>query len=266
MKIQKVIFTIDDNPHYKSFWKSISKHFKTRLNFDSKLFVIGGNPETNDYSTEYGEVEIIEKVGGVPTIIQALIGKFYFTNTELETTWLIGDLDLYPLQQFHFNENIKNINDDKYVHLNPYAYGVNWRNGNEGLAGYFHVAKGKIFENELGFTDKTFKDVCFEIFNSTKWGIMFHDIPGGNENKQASNDWGWFCCEEMYTGEKLRNCEVLVELPPTDISYPRIDRSSMLYNEELLKNNYYIDFHAPRPYENHAEIIESIISKIKING
>lgn len=261
MKIEKVIFTIDDNPHYKLFWESISRHFKIKMNLNSKLFVIGENSDISDYSTLYGEVEFVKKVENVPTIIQALIGKFYLTNSEPETTWLIGDLDLYPLQQYHFKDRIENIDDSKYVHLNPYAYGQNWRNSINGLAGYFHVAKGKVFESELGFTNKSFEDVCLEILNSDRWGIQFHNLPASQESKHASPHWGWFCCEEMYTGEKLKNSLNLVELPPIDSNYNRIDRSTMNYDEELLKKGHYIDFHAPRPYENHNEIIEYITSK-----
>jgi len=39
MKIEKVIFTIDDNPHYKGFWKSISRHFKKNMGIESKLLL-----------------------------------------------------------------------------------------------------------------------------------------------------------------------------------------------------------------------------------
>lgn len=264
MKIEKVIFTIDDNPHYKLFWHSISKHYKTKFGIDSKLFVIGENQNISSYLHEYGDVQFIQKIPNIPTIIQALIGKFYFTKTEPETTWLIGDLDLYPLQKLHFTKSIENIDDDKYVHLNPFAYGKNWRNNINGLAGYFHVAKGKIFDEELNFTHKSFKEVCEEIYKSNKWGIKFHNIGARMESKIASDDWGWFCCEEMYTGNILKNSKKLIELPPIDNTYNRIDRSDMLYDESLIIRGYYIDFHAPRPYENHAQTIEKIISKVTI--
>jgi len=263
MNIEKVIFTIDDNPHYKSFWFSISKHFKEKLNFNSKLFIIGDNPDISSYECEHGEVEFIKKIDGVPTIIQALIGKFYFTLTELETTWMVGDLDLYPLQNYHFKNRIKDISDDKYVHLNPYAYGKDWRNRLDGLAGYYHVAKGKIFKEELKFVNKSFEDVVMEIFNSKKWGIMFHNINSNPENRMASSDYGWFCSEEMYTGELLKNSNSLVELPPINGNYERIDRSNMIYDVNLIKSEFYIDFHSPRPYESHKNVIEHILSNVK---
>ena len=66
----------------------------------------------------------------------------------------------------------------------------------------------------------------------------------------------------MYTGELLKNSKKLLELPPHQNNYERIDRSNMVFNENLLTNQYYIDFHAPRPYEKHQTIIETIINKI----
>ena len=259
MKINKVIFTIDDNPHYKGFWSSISKHYKEKLNMIPKLFIIGNNVDVNSYDNRYGEIEVVNQLPNIPSIIQALIGKFYFTNTEHDTVWKIGDLDLYPLSKEYFTTNIQDISNEKYIHLNPYAYGHDWRQKPYGLAGYFHVAKGRVFEEELKFTNKSFEDVCLEIFNSDRWGIKFHSISGSLTNRQASPDWGWFCCEEMYTGELLRNCEKLLEITPTN-GYTRIDRSDMTYDIKLIDNGHYIDFHSRRPYEDHKDEIERIVS------
>ena len=270
MKIEKVIFTIDDNPHYKGFWKSISRHFKENMGIESKLFIISKDDMTETYSSEYGDVEHVDVLEGIPTIIQALIGKFYFTKTEPNTTWLIGDLDLYPLQKNHFTDSIKDISDDKYVHLHPYAYGEEWRDSYAGLAGFFHVAKGSVFERELNL-NKTFREVCLEIYESNKYGIKFYHNRAAEVSKKASPDWGWFCSEEMYTGDLLKNSTSLVEVPPSD-GYLRLDRGDMAkpdvieqklmglnYEEEKLINNKYIDFHSPRPYEEYEDEIEKLI-------
>ncbi len=267
MKIQKIIFTIDDNPHYKGFWKSISTHYKTRLGMDCKLFVIGDkSTDMSEYEVEHGETEFIQKLDNIPTIIQALMGKFYFTTTELDTVWMVGDLDLYPLQSYQFIDRIKDVSDTMYVHLNPYAYSVNWRSRFEGLAGYYHVGKGSTFKKELRMT--TFEDFCNAVYKSNQYGIKFHGQSGGEINRKASkDDFGWFCCEEMYTGELLRDCKKLVELPPILPNFPwlpsayhRIDRSDMRWDHEMLQNQGYIDMHSPRPYEDHQKVIEKIIA------
>lgn len=257
MKIEKVIFTVDQNPHYEPFWASISKHYFTKLNITPKLFVIGENFNPTKYDTTYGEIQFINKIPNIPTIIQALIGKFYFTTTEPETIWKVGDLDLYPLQKHHFINSIEGFDDEAYIHLNPHAYGKNWRNKFEGLAGYYHVAKGKNFESELKFINKSFENVCNEIYYSNNYGIKFHNLEPTAESKLASNDCGWFCCEEMYTGHLLRQSNKLVELPPE--KYNRLDRSRFDYNLIDVENNFYIDMHAPRPYELYQHKIEEIL-------
>lgn len=258
MKIEKVIFSIDDNPHYKGFWSSISRHFLKNLGIKSKLFIVGNSVDLSGYDTSNGEIEVVPKIEGIPGIIQALWAKFYYTKTEPETTWLIGDLDLYPLQRNHFIEKISSVSDESYVHLNPYGYGKDWRNGFNGLPGYFHVAKGKVFTEELGL-DRDFEEIVREIYSSNKWGIKFYSIPENEENRMASPDHGWFCCEEMYTGYLLKDSKKLVEIPP-DGEYHRIDRSTMRYQTEEISSGKFIDFHSPRPYESYQEIIEKILS------
>lgn len=258
MKIDKVIFSIDDNPHYKGFWSSISRHFNQRIGIRPKLFIIGKDVDISSYDVTNGEIELVPPVEGIPSIIQALWAKFYYVKTEPETTWLIGDLDLYPLQKNHFVDRIKDISDDSYVHLNPYGYGKNWREGYNGLPGYFHVAKGRVFTEELGL-ERSFEEIVKGIYNSNKWGIKFYNIQENNENRMASPDHGWFCCEEMYTGYLLKNSKKLVEVDPEG-GYKRIDRSDMRYNIEDIGKSMYIDFHSPRPYESHSEEIEKIVS------
>lgn len=268
MKIEKVLFTIDDNPHYKGFWKSISKHFKTRLGMDSKLFVIGDeNTDMSAYSTEYGETELTMKIDGIPTIIQALLGKFYFTLSEPDTVWMVGDLDLYPLQKSYFVDTIKDISDEMYVHLNSWAYGKQWREKVNGLAGYYHVAKGSTFKEELNITSP--EDFCNAVYKTEKYGIKFIGVTENRANREASkNDHGWFCCEEMYTGELLRDCKKLVEINPRlpfelgvrqmTVRDLRVDRSDMKWDQDVLERGIYIDMHAPRPYEAYAHVIEKI--------
>ena len=115
MKIQKVIFTCDDNPAYSGFWKSISKHFLDKLGIRSHLFLIGDDEnKIKEYKEQYNDVTFIKKLPNIPGIIQALWGKFYFTKTEPETVWMVGDLDLYPLQKDWFVANIEKYEENSY--------------------------------------------------------------------------------------------------------------------------------------------------------
>jgi hypothetical protein len=265
MKIDKVIFTCDDNPAYAGFWASISKHFECKLGMKSHLFLIGDDPSKKGmYSIDHGEVTFVPRLEGIPSIIQALWGKFYFTKTEPETVWMIGDLDLYPLQNQWFTKNIEDYSDDSYLHLHGTGNGKEWWKDPRGLAGFYHVAKGKVFEEYLELRPK-FEDDCRYIHESGKYGLDPSN-PAHKWAHEASPHWRYFCCEEQYTGEvlaKKKDKITCIPWPTEDFNSMRICRSTgMVHNPFLLEKGWYIDFHAPRPYEKYKDQIESIISKV----
>lgn len=265
MKIDKVIFTCDDNPAYAGFWASISKHFQEKIGLKSHLFLIGDDEtKVSMYSRDYGQVTFVKKLPEIPSIIQALWGKFYFTKTEPETTWMIGDLDLYPLQQEWFTTAIEKYSDDSYLHLHGTGNGKNWWTDPRGLAGFYHVAKGKVFEEYLEMRP-TFEQDCRYIYESEKYGLDPSN-PAHQWAHEASPHWRYFCCEEQYTGEVLAKRKEKVTAIPWPMEHfdaMRICRSTnMAHNPDLIGRGFYIDFHAPRPYEKHREAIDSILSKV----
>ena len=264
MKIDKVIFTCDDNPAYAGFWASISKHFKNKIGLNSHLFVICEDENRiSAYSQDNGQVTFIKKLPKIPTIIQALWGKFYFTSTEPETTWMIGDLDLYPLQRNWFTTNIEKYSEESYLHLNGHAYGVDWHKNSSGLAGYYHVAKGKTFKEYLEMRS-SFQDDCEYIFESRKYELQNSAAPH-DWAKSASSYWKYFCCEEKYSAEilsKIKDKIITIPWPNNDMSKYRICRSNMNYDSNNISKEFYIDFHAPRPYEDYEKIINDIILKV----
>lgn len=208
MKIDKILFVSDSNMTYLGFWNSISKYYKTRFEIDCKLFFIGEkNSENEKYlSEEYGEVEVIKPLISIPIIIQALWAKFWFTQTEPNTKWLIGDIDLYLLNKEYF-ENIMNlIPDDGYGHINGQS---NWGEGSD-LPGYFHCESGKKFKEYMQLSD-SFEEDCLHILNSKKYGILYNGLIGRvwknleNDPDRIKDkpDYGFICCEENLSTERL---------------------------------------------------------------
>ena len=280
MKIDKILFVSDSNINYLSFWNSISRYYKKTFNLNSKLFFIGEKTSQNEYflSEEYGEVEVIKPLENIPIIIQALWGKFWFTQTELETKWLIGDIDLYLLNKKYFQDCMSKIPDEKYAHINANGYNCGnwWLRLNPGLPGYFHCASGKKFKEYLELSD-SFEQDCSYIFNSKKYGILYNgSIPNEEHAPQRVKDkkeYGYICCEENLTTERLIKYKDEI----VSITYPsnsiRIETSYAqkglatpdnyeLYNSfDLNLKDMYIDLHAPIPYTIFGKDIEKIISQ-----
>jgi hypothetical protein len=277
MKIDKILFVSDSNITYLSFWKSISRYYKKRFDIYCKLFFIGEKTEDNEIylSEEYGEVEIVKPLEKIPIIIQALWGKFWFTQTEPETKWLIGDIDLYLLNKDFFFKSLDFIPEDGYGHLNS---GSNWGNGVD-LPGYFHCASGEKFKKLLNLSD-SFEEDCLYILNSKKYGILYNGLVGKTwaniesapERIKDKLDYGFICCEENLSTERLFNYKkdvTTIEYPKNlnrlETEYAVVGRQTPdNYNFDKIfqeKNKEsFIDFHSPRPYTVFGERIEKIIS------
>lgn len=257
MKINKVIFTCNENEEYVGFWNSISKHFSERMEIEPVLYFLG-DPDKFNISKKYGEVRAKMPVKDVPTRIQALWGKFYFTKEEPETTWLIGDLDLY-----HFDKSYFNIQGDyDYCHLHEFGYWAgDWRtNTKTDLPGYYHVAKGSTFINIFNLNE-TFDEQVIYIRDSKKYGIGFN----GKGWSHPGVDGEYQCCEENLSTDVLREkIQSLKFFGKTMPFASRIDREDIMLPldslERDIKSNRFYDMHCPRPYENYQDRIEYLLT------
>lgn len=278
MKIDKILFISDSNINYLSFWNSISKYYKKRFGLDCKLFFIGEKTEENEQflSEEWGEVEVVKPLENVPIIIQSLWGKFWFTQTEPDTTWLIGDIDLYLLSKDYFDYCMSIIPDGTYAHINANGYkdGNWWERPLTGIPGYFHCGPGRKFKEYLELSD-SFEEDCLYIYNSKKYGILYNGLiqheDQAPQRVKDKKEFGFICCEENLTTERLKRYKDEI----TSITYPtnlvRVETPYALHGQATPENfdfthifnpthkNFYIDFHAPRPYTIFGERIEKIL-------
>jgi hypothetical protein len=277
MKIDKIIFTSSEE--YSGYWNLNSKVCKEFLGIEPVCFLFGKKKNT-DMNEKYGEVIEKEFVPTLPKLLQITWYKFFHTMSEPETTWMIGDIDQIPLQRKLFIDDIQNIPDNHYVHLN-YAYipqmsngkpddawmimGGNIRNGAD-LAGHHHVAKGKVFEKCLQFRSSVEEDIEY-IVKENKYGLGITE-PGWNKDDPEKLYW---CAEENYSSEILFNTIIEERLNPFtglyyNLSKDTIDRWRMvnnnyLYNLEKLKTHSYVNIHCARDYKAQEE---SLINILKI--
>ena len=117
MKIDKVIMSCNDNPYYSEFWPLVSKVWKERIGIDPVLVYIG---DASNISTEYGEVVEVEKLEDVPIHTQAQWARFWYTQFEPETMWLLSDIDMMPLSKQFFTDSVNDISREiePMVHFN----------------------------------------------------------------------------------------------------------------------------------------------------
>ena len=179
MKVDKILFVSDENLNYLTFWNSISRYYTKRFGFKCKLFFIGEKTDENKewLSEEYGEVEVVKPLKDIPIIIQALWGKFWFTQTEPDTCWLIGDIDMYIFDKDYVDSALASIPDNGYGHIS--ASDKEWY-----FYGYHHCASGKKFKEFLSLSD-SFEDDCKFIFESKK---LIIELDGTQHRKTVEQD------------------------------------------------------------------------------
>lgn len=262
MKIQKALFSASDE--YVDFWEPISKIFYEKLGIESVLIYFGNKCNLNE---TYGKVHY-QKYLNYPKILQLLWSRIWFAKTEPNTTWFLGDIDLFPLQRNRFIDMIKDVPDDFHVHLmhnrisdSQFLWQIKGpKDGGADLTSHNHVAKGWVFDKNFEL-HTTFEESCKFLYDN-KYGLGFFCETWNKEEIK------YYCCCEQYTTEKLRtklnSIKFLGFYFDSRQCITRGDRfggEHMLkpYDETILKSGGYVDFHSLRPYTQYKETIDKIL-------
>lgn len=257
MRIQKVLFSSSEE--YCDFWEPVSKIFYEKLGMESVLIFFGDKNKFK-LSEKYGKVITFDPLP-YPLRIQLLWSRIWYAKTEPNTTWLLGDIDLFPLQQHRFIDMIAHIPENYHVHLAhnkisnpPYLWKEKGpREGGADLTSHYHVAKGSVFDKNFELHE-TFEEACKFIYESKKYGLGFFCETFNND------EWRYHCCCEHLTTEKIREKLKDLQFIGLDYLYEQgINRPHANYNIDLLKNGWYIDFHSLRPYTANKEKIQEIL-------
>lgn len=254
MKITKCIMSSDDNDLYLDFWPIVSKIWKLKFGIEPILIYFGDNPEK--INNDFGTVIPWKTDKALPIGIQALWVRYFYPSLEPEETFIISDIDMLPISKKYFIDNLNNVDENLYVHINPCL--ESYMNGEGLMPSCYHVAKGKNFKKVLELAD-TWEE-SLEDVTTSGFGRPVDFKP---ESKF------WFADEEFAT-QKLAKYEnkhelLFLQRQGEPQIHRRVDRGRWKYIPELVENEFYFDSHSIRPYkENKAEIdklVEHIMSK-----
>jgi len=288
MKIDKVIFST--SVEYSSFWNIQSQVFKEALGIEPVCLLYGKKSDTNMHE-KYGEVIEREFDENLPKVIQITWSKYDFPKTEEETTWMLGDIDMIPLNKQYFTDNISEFEENSYLHLNfagiskprrgtldaflqegsqAHARAAGSKTTGADLAGHYHVSKGKNFVRCFDL-DRPFNEQVSFITESHKYGL------GPADGGHSDIDWYYWCAEESYSSERIfdmiREKKLHFNGVCYDNSRQRVDRSvwdesimDYRYSPDLLRQKQIVDIHCERPYEKQEEAMMRVIELSGILG
>jgi hypothetical protein len=252
-----------------------SKVFRTKLGIEPICLFFGDRSKTN-MSEEFGKVIEVPIMKEWPLIIQITWSKFFWTSTEPDTTWLIGDMDMFPLATDWLTSAIAHIPENDYAHLD--ADGITQLNGTKytwsnkiinrdnqkdlghdtNLPAQYHCAKGRVMKNALCLEDN-FQESIKHIVESKRYnGERGYRVCDPIEQH---NLW---CAEELRSTRFLRQSifEGKVNfhgfflksgVGRTDGNHVHSsmyneDTGSYNIDEERMKEGQYKNLHAVRPF------------------
>lgn len=247
MKIDYALMASNNDPLYLDFWPIVSKLWKEKFNITPVLYYIDDNHNVEIDET-YGEVIKLKPIPKIPVYLQCLWVRYWGFVNYPNDVCIISDIDMLPLSKEYFIDSISNIDDDKYVHLNPCfkSYGT--------LPSCYHICRGSKFKEILELHDNWEDSITF--LNNLDLGRN----PGNGNNK-------WFSDEE-YSSNKIfdyktnKPDEVIFLDRDGGQNGRRIDRSDWAYNIEYVKNNYYYDSHSIRPYHMFKDEIDKLVDLV----
>lgn len=285
MKIDKVLFACSEGAEYSPFWNVQAEIYRKHLGIEPICLLYGKKANTN-MSEEHGTIIEMETDPAFPWSVQLTWSKFDYPTREPDTTWLIGDIDLVPLQRAHFIDKLVNIPDTAYVHLNPsgisqarlgcfdgfLTHGPERRAKDQGISGgadlpgHYHVAKGKAFE--IFTQGRTFMDQVKHIVTSDRFGM---GVMSNQPKSQIKDNpyWYYWCAEECYTSEILWTALKTGMINFVPIYYnngngtDRINRDAFTtdyqYDPQKVAGKGFVDIHCARPYEKQREALARIL-------
>ena len=267
MKINKVIMSCNDNPFYSDYWPAVSRVWKEKFNIEPVLVYLG---DASEMSTEYGTVVQLDKLDDAPIHTQAQWARYWYTQFEPDTMWLMSDIDMLPLSTDYFvksGEHIPN-DDDILVHYNTNAtyndetksweLGGNCIDGGVCIPTCYSAATGKLRKEILDLVPD-----FAESIERLKWKDNdYHHAPDGVNGVQH-----WYA-EEAYQSDKIKDYirkhpdKFIVVNRLGGFCSNRLDRghSGMPeWNPEALRAGWYMDFHMPRPWSEFGERIQEVV-------
>lgn len=266
MKIDKVVLGSNCNPYYLGFWPLVSKIWKLKFDIHPVLFLIRDDPSITA-SEEYGTVHYIEPVKDAPVSLQGQWVRYWAPVTDLDATWMISDIDMFPISRSYFIDSIAEIPDDKFVNLNAHSIAAN--------PACYNVAKGHTFKKVLdlpdSFEDSLMKTKFWEVDNE-------HRVEDGDGNIVSCLHWS---TDESYSNTLIGKYHNAVDSNmfinpgrPGGYCARRVDREgSWIDNkghwnldEKRILEEFYLDAHCPRPYSKYEKEINRLAQLIFSGG
>ena len=247
MKLDCVITSVNNNDLYIDFIPLFIKTWnKLYPKVDVKIILI--HDEIPKKIQDHKENIILFKP--LPNISTSFISQYirmlYPAILDYKNGVMITDMDILPMNRKYYTENIKNIENNKFVYMRNVLLNV------KEIAMCYNVTTPNIWSSIFNITSlQGIKERLISVYEQNQYDGM----PGGR---------GWNLDQlHLYKNVQEWNKRTgnFVILNDSSTEYYRLDRAKFLFNQTTINNikyGKYSDYHCLRPYHQYKDINETI--------
>jgi hypothetical protein len=246
MLIDCILTACNDNPLYIEFIPLFVKAWKKLIpEADVKIVLISEDiPREYKKYTDY--IILFKPLPGVSTSLTAqYIRSLYPSILPYDNGVIITDMDMIPMSREYYVDNIKNIDNAKFV----YYRDVLLFTDNQ-IAMCYNVATPKVW-SEI-FNIKSLQDIQNRLVEISS-NIKYTGVPGES---------GWFT-DQVDLFKRVMSWHMktsnFVYLKDKETGFKRLDRINFGYNPSIT----YTDYHGLRPYSQYKEINDRVVDNLK---
>ena len=239
MKLDCVLTAVNENKLYIEFIEFFIKTWnKLYPNVDVKIVLVA-KKIPDEFSEYKNNIILFEPIDNISTSsISQIIRLFYPAILNYKNGVLITDIDMIPLNNKMYSENIINYTNDKFIY-----YLENTIFDMKQIAICYNVA-----------TPEVWKDI-FNIKSLDDIKTYFIKLSKEKKNIEWNYDQKLLYLKVNEWNRKTNN---FVCLKLKDVKYKRLNRHSFKTIDNTIKNNIingvYTDYHCYRPMSNYSKI------------
>ena len=243
----RAIMACDENHKYIQFWEPMAAHWKTIHGIKPTLIFVG-DPSLPINKT-IGDVVMFPVIPGIPTSYIAQIVRLLAPSMFPNDICVLCDIDLFLLDKSFFARHLSNVPKNNFASLNRYPSTI------DKISMCYQVAKGNVFANIFqcnGQISTMVKMIQGWSGTANDWGtdekILTNTLKSWTRNKlENANRWTLIMTSGLW-GSSNSNCRTISRY-----------LNNSWYDENKLKQKYYIEFEPPRSLMENLAFIKHIL-------
>jgi len=248
MKIGTIVTACDLNPLYSDFIPNFIKAWNILFPLADVVIVLIANAIPEELNQYEKYIRLFNPIPNMHTAFQAqCIRLLYPRHIERKEGVLITDMDMLPMNRSYYMNSISSISDDTFVTYRDVCLPTE-------IAMCYNIATPSVWTSMFG------SETAESILQSWYMSTIYDGNHGGK---------GWGTDQQillkkftMWNGTKITLNDSITKFNRLDRSEPR-NFTNLHQLKDNIENGRYADYHCLRPYSEHKEMNDFVVSCLK---